>query len=64
MAVDQAPNDEYMMGVAKARLIHMATGFVIHPWQVDQYPWDWMEAIRMLLVELPSARNQINGVNP
>lgn len=64
MAVGQSPTDEYMLGVARARLIHEVTGMVIQPWEVYQYPPDWMEAIRHLLVEVPLARIAINGGKP
>lgn len=64
MAVGKSPTDTYMLGVARARLIHEVTGMVIQPWETHLYPPDWLEAIRHYLVELPIAKLEINGVKP
>ena len=50
------------MNVIKARHIYEATGKAIWPWEVDDMPSDYMDAILVLQVDVPKKRRKIESV--
>jgi len=61
MAATGTPTSEYHYAVTKARMIYLYTGRAIDPWDVEDYPYDWWDAIRSLCVDLPNAVKELSG---
>ena len=55
-------DDEYLSRIIKAQHIYHATGKAIYPWEVDDYPSDWLDAILSLQVDVPRKSARINKV--
>lgn len=55
-------NDEYMTRIIKAQHIYKTFGVALYPWQVDDMPIDWMDAILAYTVDTPKKAARINKV--
>jgi hypothetical protein len=62
LAAGGGTNDPYLSCIIKAQYIRDATGMIIPPWEVDDFPIDWMDAIHVLQVDVPGKRARIHGM--
>lgn len=53
-----ATDDEYMVKVIQANNIYRIFGKSVYPWEIDQLPDDWLDAIMEFAVNLPEKRRQ------
>jgi hypothetical protein len=49
--------DPYMVNVLQARKIYQVTGHAIYPWEVDDFPTDWIDAILAIAGAHPTKAN-------
>ena len=49
-------NDPMLIRVIQANHIHQLLGKSIWPWEVDDLPEDWLEAIETIAVEVPNRK--------
>jgi len=61
LAAGGATDDPYLARVIQAKHIWSATGRAIDPWEVDDYPPDWLEAVCAHEVEVPKRREKVVG---
>lgn len=64
LAAGGKTTDEYMVALIKAQRIYRATGIIIEPWNVGEFPSDWMEAIEAYTVDVPAKTTKINRTKP
>jgi hypothetical protein len=43
-----------LSAVILAKQIHETTGAACHPWEVNDYPDDWLTAIRAIAYDVPA----------
>jgi hypothetical protein len=55
-------DDPYLTRIIKAQYIYKAFGVALYPWQVDDMPDDWMDAILSYSVDVPKKAERINKV--
>ena len=54
MAAGTATSDPYLSRALTAKQIYSVTGQPCHPWEVDDYPDDWLTAIRAVAYDIPA----------
>ena len=62
LAAGGGTDDEYLTRIIKARHIYEATGKALYPWEVDDMPVDYMDAILCLQIDVPNKAERINKV--
>lgn len=48
-----------MSRVILSNIIYKTTGEIVSPLDVDNYPQDWLDAIRAFAIDLPKKRREI-----
>jgi len=61
IAAGLATKDAHLTAVIQARQIYEMTGVSCHPWDVGQYPDDWLMAIRAIAYDVPAKAAKKHG---
>lgn len=63
LAQGQGTNDQYLAGVLMARRINeIAGGSIVAPWEVNELPPEWIEAVLGLTDRLPGLQKGMQKV--
>jgi hypothetical protein len=62
LAAGGGTDDPYLSRIIQAQYIYNTFGAALFPWQVDDMPADWMEAILAYTVDVPKKRARIDKV--
>lgn len=62
LAAGGKTDDDYLSCIIKARHFYEATGKAVYPWEVDDLPIDWMDAVIALQIDVPAKTERINKV--
>ena len=62
LAAGGGTDDYYLSRIIQAQYIYNTFGAALFPWQVDEMPVDWMDAIMAFVVDVPKKSARINKV--
>lgn len=62
LAAGGRTDDPYLTALITVRHIYEQTGMIVEPWNVGEFPSDWMDAIKALRVDVPAKAAKINRV--
>lgn len=62
LAAGGRTDDPYMTALITAQHIHEITGMVVEPWNVGEFPPDWLDAVKAYRVDVPAKSAKIHRV--
>jgi hypothetical protein len=62
LAAGGRTDDPYMTALITTQHIHNLTGMSIEPWNIGEFPADWMDAVKAYCIDYPSKAARIAKV--
>jgi len=56
-------DDPYVVALIQAQRIYSLTGIPTKPWEVGQWPDEWLDAMRAYMVDVDKKKNKIRAAN-
>lgn len=63
LSIGVATSDPYLVAIIKAQDIYHAIGKSVWPWEIDDLPSDWKQALKAIASDYPKARAAYKELN-